>query len=99
MKPMSIPKEVKWKFYDNRKNAIARVGIMTLVCWGYRLKSTWNWKCEVTINGLHKSRRYGTLRRSMAKSKQEAEKIAQEFVMDTREGLKETMRLFGLEED
>jgi hypothetical protein len=103
MKPMSTLKEIEWKLYDNRKNAIARVGLISLACWGIRPRfgKQWRWRCEVTMNlgSFRKSRRYGKYRKSIAKSKQEAEKIAKELIMDTREGLKETMNLFGLDED
>jgi len=94
--------KIKWKYFDKGENATARVGDLILTCYVYQVsKKSFRWKCSLSLGHIYAVSghrvRHGKHRKSMAKSQQEAEKMAQEFVMDIRESLKETMKHFGLD--
>ncbi len=97
--------KIEWKYYGNRKNSLARAGALSLSCRSLRAsgspKSKWEWMCRVKLGttGMPFGVRLGKWRKSLAASQREAEKIAEEFIIDIQKGLKDTVRYFGLDDD
>jgi len=90
-------KKINWK--QHSPNYIeARVGNVVLRCFSYRnlISLKLRWKAYASIRETSSTLRYGPLRNSLSKAKEDAVRLARELLMDYKASLTVEMKRFDI---
>jgi hypothetical protein len=97
-------KKIEWKSQGSRDYMKAEVGSITLRSNIFYQKSKKRWLGSAHLEGIgrettyHISPRYGSLRKSIDKAKEDAVRLAKEMLTDCSVALAVEMENFGLQE-
>ena len=80
--PTKARRQIKWKMYAPTGDVSAQIGNIYLSCWQFRKAKTVDCFASVNMNGITKTRRRGPWRKSMAKAKEDAVRLARELLED-----------------
>jgi hypothetical protein len=93
-------KKIEWKPKGSSSWVIANIGGITMMCcrivgFTKRAKPRWRASVKVAFQGLS-TKRFGPNRLSMKKAKEDAVRMAREFLLDYHAGLTIAMNEFDL---
>lgn len=96
-------KKIKWEYLSFRKMYKAEIGGVVLTCmaswsstYAGKDRSKWQWHCGASIGNGYQMRRTGPTRKTLARSKEDAIKLASELLEDCRSGLDNITNLFDV---
>lgn len=94
-------KKIKWEYLSFQKTHKAKVGGVVLRCtptwsstYARQSRSKWQWRCLVSIGDIRKLNISGPTRKTLVKSKEDAIRLAGEFLEDCRVGLEQVTNEF-----
>lgn len=91
-------KKIKWKRYGPTGDMSAQVGSVYLNCWQFKKAKTVDCRATVSICRISSTKRYGPLRKSMAKAKEDAVRLARELMEDYQMAVDKEMKVLqGME--
>lgn len=92
-------RKIEWKPRGSGKDVTARIGCVVLHCWQYFTHgktSRRRWVADASIRELSGTFRYGCMRKSLAKAKEDAVRLTRELLLDYKVSLDVEMKNFDL---